>query len=221
MYCRQCGKEISEKAQFCQNCGNKIEEGSISNITYTSPYLRVSNNNTTTQYTHSISSSTYTRVQKKESFPWVIIAIVFVILIFLIAIDDANDVDADLTPVAEPKSGTILSGREYFNSSEITVTASKGSACVVKIKTPGGVEVLSFYVRAGQTVTVGVPDAYLSVLFATGSTWYGNYYLFGKHTNYTKDEQIKDFAHYTYEYTLQQSNNGNFDPKKISEDEFK
>ena len=122
---------------------------------------------------------------------------------------------------AEPRSGTILSGVEYFNGSKITISASSSESCVVKLKTPSEVEVLSFYVRAGETVTVGVPKEYLYVLFASGDVWYGKDDLFGENTSYSKDDEICNFVDYTLEYTLYPVSSGNFSQTPIDEDEFR
>lgn len=125
-----------------------------------------------------------------------------------------------LPKVAEPVSGTILSGYEYNNGSEITITASGSSSCVVKLKTSSGVTRLSFYVRSGDTVTVGVPAEHLYVYFAAGEDWYGTKHLFGKNTSYSKDKNLCDFTEYTWEYTLRPVTNGNFSQTTVSADEF-
>ena len=152
------------------------------------------------------------------------VAIIFVVLVIIIVIaDSVSDatVNSNLTPVSEPRSGTILSGVECFTGSEITVSASNSESCVVKLKTSSEVEVMSFYVRAGETVTVGVPDEYLYVLFASGEVWYGNDHLFGENTSYSKDDEICNFVDYTWEYTLYPVNSGNFSQTPIDEDEFR
>ncbi len=125
--------------------------------------------------------------------------------------------------IAKPASGTILSGREY-SGSEITVTADSSSDYVVSLKTVTDVEIelLCFYVRAGDTVTIGVPDRYLYVYFASGKDWYGygKGLMFGEDTVYSKDDKAQDFMRYAWEYTLFPVTNGNFSETPISEDEF-
>ena len=127
--------------------------------------------------------------------------------------------DADLEPELEPVSGKILSGKEY-NDSEITVTAPENKSCVVKLKTKSDKTRLTFYVRAGRTVTVGVPAEKLYVYFASGKTWYGEKHLFGAGTSYTKDDKIRDFTDQSWTYTLQLVSDGNFSQTRIDEDEF-
>ncbi len=124
-------------------------------------------------------------------------------------------------PVQEPKSGTILSGNKCTNAAQITVSASYRSSCVVKLKNESDETKLSFYVQAGDTITVNVPRECLYVYFAEGTTWYGEELLFGSDTYYSKDEDICDFVMYTYTYTLYSVNNGNFEQTPIDADEFK
>ncbi len=120
----------------------------------------------------------------------------------------------------EPQSGYILLGSEYENKSELTIHASASESCVVKLKTRQGDTRLSFYVRAGDSVTVGVPCERLYVYFASGKTWYGRYNLFGEYTSYSKDSKICNFEDYTWEYTLYPVSSGNFSQTPIGEDEF-
>ena len=124
------------------------------------------------------------------------------------------------TPVSAPRSGSILTGKEYVDGSELTITADSGSSCVVKLKTSAGVERLSFFVRAGDTVTMGVPAEHLYVYFASGDTWYGRQLLFGDETYYSMDDEILDFTQYTWEYTLYPVTSGNFSETPIDADEF-
>ena len=174
-------------------------------------------------------SRTPSRSTKTDSFPWVkllvgigVFILIVVIIVSSIVKDNAEaEADAHLTPVTEPASGTILSGNEVYDGSEITIHASSGKSCVVKLKTRSGTERISFYVRAGDTVTVGVPAEYLYVYFATGDTWYGKTNLFGSKTSYSMDDEVFDFTRYTCEYTLYPVSNGNFSQTPVDADEFK
>ena len=128
---------------------------------------------------------------------------------------------AELKEMPKPASGTILSGKEY-NGSEITVKASTDCDYVVSLKNVIGKEYVSFYVRAGDTVTVGVPEEYLYVYFASGTEWYGygKGFMFGINTVYSKDDECHDFAEYTWDYKLYPVSNGNFSETPSNEDEF-
>lgn len=188
-------------------------------------------------YIHSVSNITTQKslpktyndinIQKKskeESFPW--IRFILLIILFIIAVVgiasafSQPDPNANLIPVNEPISGTILSGIQVYDGSEITITASGGTSCVVKLKDSSGIDVMSFYVRAGDTITVGVPAESLFVYFATGDEWYGTRNLFGEETDYSMDDKICDFENYTYEYTLYPVSNGNFSETPIDAEDF-
>ena len=161
--------------------------------------------------------------QKHNSSAWLKIFIGFVIACLVIGLASYafESDDNDPIPLAEPISGAILSGNEVYNGSEITITASSSESCVVKLKTSSDIERLSFYVRAGHTVTVGVPTEYLYVYFASGKNWYGTTDLFGKNTSYSMDNKICDFVNYTWEYKLYPSASGNFSQTPIDANKFK
>ena len=127
-----------------------------------------------------------------------------------------------LKPVAMPKNGEILSGSETKWKSELTVTASSGTSCVVTVKDNYGNECVTFFVRSGSTVTMGVPKDNLRVYFASGSKWYGygKGKMFGEETSYTKDNNLLDFKKYTWSYTLYPVANGNFKESPSSASEF-
>lgn len=127
-----------------------------------------------------------------------------------------------LKPVPMPASGEILSGEETKWRSEITVTASFGSSYVVTLKDSNESEVITFFVRSGDTVTIGVPKKKLYVYFASGDKWYGygRGLMFGEDTVYTKDDELLDFSKYSWEYTLYPITNGNFTETPSTENEF-
>lgn len=124
-------------------------------------------------------------------------------------------------PQSRPTSGTIsintVSTEEI--ASEITVHTSSQD-CVVKLKTSSGKTVLSFFVRANDTVTIGVPARVLYAYFAQGDTWYGWSSYFGESTVYSKDSSPTDFSNYTIEYTLYRVSNGNLSLTPVDEDDF-
>lgn len=187
-------------------------------------------------------SQSQTSIKKqKKHLNILIILIALTIPINLMLLDDAGFFDKnepkDNKPVVRspanmettpppapatiiPRSGDILSGSECLDGSELTITASSGSSCVVKLKTYSGTERLSFYVRAGDTVTVGVPAEYLYVYFASGDTWYGKKLLFGEDTYYSMDDELLDFTQYTWEYTLYPVTSGNFSETPIDPEDF-
>lgn len=212
----------------------------------TSPYaLQKDTSLDSTSYTGSTSTTTTSYVQptintkssyskKNDEVPWgkILIGAFLILVLSVISIygitnssetASTTHTTSDANAVREPTSGTILYGEPVYNGSEgseITITTSSEEACMVKLKTAGGTTRLSFYVRAGDTVTVGVPREYLYVYFASGDTWYGTTKLFGEYTSYSKDNELRDFINHTWEYTLYPVTNGNFSETPIDASEF-
>lgn len=167
-------------------------------------------------------STTQTQTSKnttKERTIFIGVAIVLAVFILMLCINSA--VSNSYSVSSEPASGTILSGTEYYYGSNITISASGGESCVVKLKNANGITRLSFYVRAGDTVTIGVPDEYLYVYFASGDTWYGTERLFGNDTSYSMDDELVDFTKYSWKYTLYPVSSGNFSQTPINASQFK
>lgn len=216
-------KETYENQIFLQSSSSIHTPTSVNTSQQSSKPLSNSALSETMLQKNTASSSVL--IPKKKTFPWarLIIGVVTLCIIFIIPIiaiiNDAM-ADSDLTPVSEPRSGTILSGRAVYDGSEITVTAPYNESCVVKLKTRSGFERVSFYVRAGETVTVGVPAENLYVYFASGGTWYGVTLLFGEKTSYSMDDDLCDFTTGTWKYTLYPVTNGNFQQTPIDASEF-
>ena len=132
--------------------------------------------------------------------------------------DDGYDT---LKPIPMPFNGAILAGEEPDWGSTIKVTASS-QACVVSVKNQNDDVCVTFFVRPKQTVSMKVPKENLNVFFATGEEWYGfgEKFMFGDDTVYTKDRETLDFKNYTWEYTLKPVTNGNFNMSSSSKAEF-
>lgn len=125
-----------------------------------------------------------------------------------------------MQPLPLPETGKVFIGDGKYCYSELTIKSSSTSACYIKLKDANGSDAYSFFVRAGDTVTVPVPPGYYKVYFAYGKDWYGPDLLFGSDTVCEKDDDLLDFKQYTWEYTLYPITNGNFSATPISLDEF-
>lgn len=125
-----------------------------------------------------------------------------------------------MDPMSMPESGEIFIGADLELTSELTIRSASGESCYVKLKDSAGNDVFSFFVRAGDSLTVAVPSGCFYVFFAYGDEWYGPEALFGPDTTYGKDDEICDFENYAWEYTLYPTYDGNFSETPISADEF-
>lgn len=230
MRCGRCNSFVPEDSNFCHICGSRIAKKGQSGIAEDA--FHTTGHDITTRS----SQNTYTLInshKKSTSLKHIpllfIIAIVVITSIVIVTATNEPEIKERMSDrisqnsypaVKEPPNGRILLGTEADNASEITVTASDDEACVVKLKTGLGTTILSFYVRAGNTVTMEVPCNSFYVYFATGKTWYGEEHLFGENTNYSMDENLCDFSEYAYTYTLESVNDGNFEASSINADEF-
>ncbi|MEQ1845921.1 MAG: hypothetical protein ABL983_10155, partial [Nitrospira sp.] len=61
------------------------------------------------------------------------------------------------------------------------------------IRTSNGAEVMSIFVRAGESVEVYVPVGTYKAKMASGQTWYGDAIRFGPSTKYAELEGIFEF----------------------------
>lgn len=179
-----------------------------------------------------VPATTYKNRSNLPGFVWFCAILVFFLLAAVIVAaglsswgSGSSPKETDQTPQLEqqarPQSGELLLG-SFSRESEITITTTSYEDCVVMLKNAKGVTKLAFYVRAGDTVTVGVPAGYFYVYFASGEDWYGygEGLMFGDRTSYSMDDELLDFTNYTWTYTLRPVTDGNFSETPIDEDEF-
>lgn len=73
---------------------------------------------------------------------------------------------------------------------QLTLQTKAGANYYVKLVVPStGAEVMSFYVRGGQSLTVNVPVGTYELKYAAGQTWYGPAHKFGPDTAYAKADE--------------------------------
>lgn len=85
--------------------------------------------------------------------------------------------------------------------SPLTIKSRRGVDYFVKLVVPfSRNEVMSFYVRGGQPLTVKVPLGTYELKYAAGSKWYGQKYKFGPDTIYSRaNETFRFEAKETYD----------------------
>ena len=127
---------------------------------------------------------------------------------------------AKSSPQSLPATGTMFKTYSGQCDSELTITASPEASSIVKLKTADKKTVLSFFVRAGETVKIPVPAGDYYIFFASGDEWYGVDESLGENTIYGMDDDILDFSNYTWTYELELQTDGNFSQKKIDAEDF-
>jgi len=245
--CTKCGNRISENSGICRYCGKATEKSpqtySWQNTTSPSPSYPH-------EISHQKPKKSFSWIKKFIPIA-IILALIIIPIVMTVndSIADSNLTPVKEPESASILEGSDYGDRSWLKEEQseylereylkshgiyvyriasentdgpnITVTAPNTESCVVKLKTRSGITRLAFYVRAGETVTVGTPNEYLYVYFASGGTWYGEDHLFGARTSYTMDDEICDFVNYSWEYTLVPVSDGNFSETPIDEEEFK
>jgi len=124
-----------------------------------------------------------------------------------------------------PRNG-LFRGFSPINAPPLKVTNSPGANSLLKlIRTSDGVEVMSIFIRAGQTVELGVPVGSYKAKIASGQTWYGDAIRFGPNTSYAALDTVLEFSIQGsqllgHELTLTRIKDGNLKEVPLSADEF-
>jgi len=111
-----------------------------------------------------------------------------------------NQTVADL----RPKTGKVLSNTLGSGNGELIVkfdesgdsSGDEGNYdyCIKVQSTDNENEYKMFYIRAGGSATINIPDGTYCVKYAIGSTWYGTDALFGTNTAYARADDTFDFS---------------------------
>lgn len=97
-------------------------------------------------------------------------------------------------PVNGIFSMTGRRGPQQTHAAPFKVTNSPDANTLLKlIRLSDGVEVMSIFIRAGQTVEVEVPIGSYKAKIASGQTWYGESIRFGPDTGYATLDTVLDF----------------------------
>ncbi len=124
-----------------------------------------------------------------------------------------------------PRSG-LFRGYSPVNAPPLKVTNSPEANTLMKlIRTSDGAEVMSIFIRAGQTVKLGVPVGSYKVKIASGHTWYGNSIRFGPSTSYASLDTVLHFSIQGSqllgnELTLKKIKDGNLHQVSLSANDF-
>lgn len=141
---------------------------------------------------------------------------------------DDSQAGGKLVPIPDslPENGQIFYENGWDRVAPFRVVTRGGDNFFVKLKNISGTEdILTFFVRAGESVDIDVPLGTYTLYYATGETWYGESTLFGEKTIYSKADDLFDFYEedgyvngWTVELYLQ--SNGNLSTVSIDPDEF-
>ena len=135
------------------------------------------------------------------------------------------------TPFAEPvvsfpKSGTIRIAGNKTGVAPFEIVAPSGDDYYIKmVDALTGDSKVVVFVHGGQRTEVLVPVGTYEIRYASGSTWYGENYLFGPETDYTKTDEEFAFrrtpdGYSGYSVTLYKVAHGNLSTSQIRPEDF-
>ena len=113
-----------------------------------------------------------------------------------------------------------------YNSPPLKITNAPGANTLMKlIRVSDASEVMSIFIRAGETVEVKVPLGSYKAKMASGQTWYGDAVRFGPNTSYATLDIILDFSVegnqlLGHELMLTRVKNGNLHQVPLQANEF-
>jgi len=135
------------------------------------------------------------------------------------------------TPFAEPeqpfpRSGTIRIAGNAKGVAPFEIKSSPGDNYYIKlVDSSTGKPVAVVFVRGGVSTEVLVPVGTYEMRYASGTTWYGENYLFGPDTAYSKADE--DFAftrepggYSGFTVTLYKVRDGNLETEAIRPEDF-
>lgn len=140
--------------------------------------------------------------------------------------------DAELKKLEQPLPVNGIfrtANRKYinaYNSPPLKITNAPGANTLMKlIRTSDNMEVMSIFIRAGDTVEVKVPLGSYKAKIASGQTWYGDAVRFGPATSYATLDAILDFTIegnqlLGHELTLTRVKNGNLHQVPLQANDF-
>ncbi|HQN10374.1 MAG TPA: J domain-containing protein [Thermoanaerobaculia bacterium] len=136
-------------------------------------------------------------------------------------------------PPAQPLPGSGLKGMSGVDEpwkedwdAPLQIKAAQGSHFFVKLVDVNRPDVaITLFVRGGQTLDVEVPLGTFEIRYASGTTWYGDEYLFGPETTYSKADKLFTFEIVGnqvrgFTITLYKVAHGNLSTSKIRASEF-
>jgi hypothetical protein len=135
------------------------------------------------------------------------------------------------TPFAEPvvpfpQSGTIRIAGNAEGVAPFEILSPKGENYYIKmVDAITGENKVVIFVRGGQPTEVMVPVGTYEIRYASGTTWYGESYLFGPDTAYTKTDEDFDFrrtpnGYSGYTVTLYKVERGNLSTSPLQPEDF-
>ena len=124
-----------------------------------------------------------------------------------------------LSPKVQPQTGILYSSSSETNSVPFKVIASSKVNYYILL-CQGNKIIKSYYIRAGEILSVKVPSGGYTIYFAyapSTSTWFGTESLWGTHTSYYRFSKTFPFSEgYTYGQLFDLSGPNSYDVETLS-----
>lgn len=136
-----------------------------------------------------------------------------------------------LPRVALPRTGLTDSFTTSLKPARLTIKTpySDNHYFIKLVDVSNDNAVLTAFIRAGESLTLGVPIGSFELRLATGIQWFGEAYLFGKSTSYFQTDEVHQFTQQVMENVISTSHitisltkvlNGNLDTNEISPNDW-
>lgn len=113
-----------------------------------------------------------------------------------------SDISNPLTPEPLPYTGYSNQDPLSNASSPLQIHTSHGSNYWIKITDAySSNEIISYFIRGGDTLNVELPTGAYKIKYASGDTWYGEDSLFGTETQYAEANETFNFTFNGYQYS--------------------
>lgn len=89
-----------------------------------------------------------------------------------------------------PESGSVFYRKYYDNPVRLTFDNAGASDLFVKLREKSGMDVLSFYVRGYEIITVDAPVGTYEFVCAFGKNWVDEDNFFGENTEFRKSKEL-------------------------------
>lgn len=234
---------------ICSNCGqknrvNNVPDGSRAICTKCWATLNISQQPTRKPQINKSKRKHETTALKAEFRLLIAVGIIVLWIIFFINSDkSSNKQNSYTSSLSNQPSQTQENVPAYPevkmpNNGEMRVYTSKQRIAPLEIETAYGTNyfvkivnstnqhtALTIFVRGGNTVSIEVPLGTYEIKYAAGEKWYGETYLFGPKTAYSKADKLfafKDDGYQVSGYMIKLFNvsNGNLSTSQINAAQF-
>lgn len=166
------------------------------------------------------------KIKDNNNWKKIILGLAGVFLLWLFFTNGATNEEFSKPIVSKPTSGIYQNHLHLENVAPLKIITKEGNGSYfMKIKDDIGLTVMTIFINDGETVDIKVPLGTYKILSTNGEDWYGQDYLFGPDTSYSKLKESFNFKlegnrYIGHNLYLYKQNNGNLREVSISKSEW-